>query len=51
MDLVTLQKLLESMPQRTHAVIKAKGDPAKILVTFFWPGSVVLCTPFLIEQH
>ena len=28
-NLVTLQKLIETMPQRMHAVIKAKGGPTK----------------------
>ena len=28
-NLVTLQKLTKTMPQRMHAVIKAKGGPTK----------------------
>ena len=28
-NLVTLQKLIDKMPQQMRAVIEAKGDPAK----------------------
>ena len=28
-NLVTLQKLIETMPQQMYAAIKAKGSPAK----------------------
>ena len=41
-NLVTLQKLIETMPQQMRAVIKAKGGPTKYkgVWPFFWPGSV-----------
>ena len=48
-NLVTLQKLIETVPQQMRAVIKAKGSPMKFCVTFsfgsdffFWPGSVYI---------
>ncbi|KAF7655322.1 hypothetical protein LDENG_00057520 [Lucifuga dentata] len=31
-NVVTLYKLIETMPQRMHAIIKAKGGPMKIRV-------------------
>jgi len=41
-NVVTLQKLIETMPQQMHAIIGAKGGPNETLqcVTFFWMGSV-----------
>ena len=47
MNVVTLHKFLETMPQLMQSVIKAKGGLLQKVVFFFWTGGVLVVYPLL----